>query len=192
MNGSRLPDIEYFLSSGFSFLAVSFSLLAEFMSFDGLGVAAIFSAGLADVFFGAAAVFDGAVVLVPGVDGVLVEITFTSGFAEIGAVLAGTMAGLAAVVFAFAGTTAGLAVLVAAVAGTAFAGTIAGFAVVVAVFAGGAAGFAGIATGLIEITAGLGAVCAWAADGLAGTAPEGFACEVGALAVGCGVALVVV
>jgi hypothetical protein len=60
---------------------------------------------------------------------------------------------------------------------------MAGFAVVAAVLAGAAAGATGMATGLIEITAGFAAT-----DGLAGTAPEGLLCDVGALALDCCVA----
>jgi hypothetical protein len=183
MNGSRFPVIEYFLSSGLSFLATSFSLLVALVSFDGLaGVAAILVTGLLEVLAGTAAACafaDAGAVLVAGV-AVLVERTFMSGFATV--VLAGSTAGFTAavVVFAgiragfaagvaFAGTTAGLAVVV-AVAGT-------GFAVVFAVFAGAADGFVGMATGLIEITAGFGPVCTVAA--------EGFAFAAGVLAVGC-------
>ena len=190
MNGSRFPVIEYFLSSGFSFLATSFSPLAALVSFDGLaGVAAILVAGFVEVLAGTAAACVLAVAgvgLVAGV-AVLAGTTFTSGFATVAFVgategfadavipFAGITVGFAAGV-AFAGTTAGLAVVV-AVAGTIVGFAGAGFELVLAVFAGVAAGFACTATGLIEITAGFGPVCTVAA--------EGFAFAAGVLAVGC-------
>jgi hypothetical protein len=126
------------------------------------------------------------VVLIAGV-AVLAGTTFTSGFATVafvgttagvaGAVVvfAGIIAGFAAGV-ALAGTTAGLA-LVVAVAGAIVGLAGAGFELVLEVFAGVAADFAGMATGLIEITAGFGPVCTVAA--------EGFAFAAGVLAVGC-------
>src|SRR5215468_5893595 len=141
INGSRLPVIAYFLSSGLSFLAVSFSWLAAVASFDGTtGTAAAFVAGAAEVLAGviAACTFAGAWFgLVNGV-AVLVGTSFTSGL--LAAAFAGAAVTFAGVVAALAGMTAG------------FAGVVAVFAGIAAGFTGAAVVLVGTLTGLIEIT----------------------------------------
>src|SRR5258705_1826598 len=127
-NGSRLPVMEYFLSSCLSFL--SLSLLVELASLFALaGAAATFVSGFAATLGAAATCF------LAGAVAVLAGSAFTTG--------------LTVPLAAFAGTTAGAAVATAGFAGAAavFAGTTVGFAGAVAVFAGTAAGLAGILTG---------------------------------------------